>query len=126
VDKSYDQIQLIGEDRALRYIYGTEEFPSVVWLVIYFGLFITISFSYFFGLETFRSQALMCGIFSSLLGLTILAIIELAHPYQGAVVISDAPFKFAITRMNVMDKLALSDIGKPKQYASSEYLTSPR
>jgi len=119
VEKSYDEIQIIGEDRALRYIYGSEEFPSVVWLVIYAGLFITVGFSYFFGLETFRAQALMCGIFSSLLGLTILAIIELAHPYQGAVVVSDEPFRFAITRMNVMDKVALAGTGEPNRFASS-------
>ena len=86
MDKSYDQLQLIGQDRSLRFMYGNEDFPSVVWLVIYAGLLITVSFSYFFGLETFPSQALMCGIFSSLLGLTILAILELAHPYQGAVI----------------------------------------
>jgi Protein of unknown function (DUF4239) len=109
VDKSYDQLQQLAEDRSLRYFYGMEDFPSVVWLVIYAGLFITIGFSYFFGLDTFPSQALMCGIFSSLLGLTILAILELAHPYQGSVVVSDVPFKFAIARMNEMDKIAFSD-----------------
>jgi hypothetical protein len=108
IDKSYDQLQLISEDRTLRYMYSNEELPSVVWLVIYVGLFITVGFSYFFGLETFPSQALMAGIFASLLGLTILAILELAHPYQGAVVVSDAPFKFAITRMNEMDKIVFS------------------
>ena len=107
MDKSYDQLQQLGEDRSLRYMYGTEDFPSVVWLVIYAGLFITIGFSYFFGLDAFPSQALMCGIFSSLLGLTILAIIELAHPYQGTVTVSDAPLSFAITRMDQMDKFAL-------------------
>ena len=125
VDKSYDQLQLLSEDRALRYMYGNEEFPSVVWLVIYAGLFITIGFSYFFGLETFPSQALMCGIFSSLLGLTILAILELAHPYQGAVVVSDAPLKFAITRMNVMDKVAFSGTGEQTQFALSVPAPSP-
>jgi hypothetical protein len=119
VDKSYDQLQLISEDRSLRYMYGSEEFPSVVWLVIYAGLFITIGFSYFFGLETFPSQALRCGIFSSLLGLTILAILELAHPYQGSVVVSDAPFKFAITRMNAMDRIAFSGAGEQTQFALS-------
>lgn len=118
VDKSYDQLQLINEDRTLRYMYGNEDFPSVVWLVIYAGLFITIGFSYFFGLDTFPSQALMCGIFSSLLGLTILAILELAHPYQGAVVVSDAPMRFAITRMNEMDKIALSGADE-SQFAQS-------
>ena len=120
VDKSYDQLQLLSEDRALRYMYGNEEFPSVVWLVIYAGLFITIGFSYFFGLDTFPSQALMCGIFSSLLGLTILAILELAHPYQGTVTVSDAPFRFAITRMNEMDKVALSGTSDQAQFAIND------
>jgi hypothetical protein len=107
IDRCYSQLQILSEDRSLRFMYGREDFPSVVWLVIYAGLLITIGFSYFFGLETFSSQALMCGIFSSLLGLTILAIIELAHPYQGAVVVSKAPFRFAIAQMNEMDKVAL-------------------
>jgi hypothetical protein len=120
VDKSYDQLQQLGEDRSLRYLYGTEDFPSVVWLVIYAGLFITIGFSYFFGLDTFPSQALMCGIFSSLLGLTILAILELAHPYQGTVTVSDAPFRFAITRMNEMDKIAFSGTSDQSQFAIND------
>ncbi len=117
VDKSYDQLQIITEDRILRYMYGNEKLPSVVWLVIYVGLIITVGFSYFFGLETFPSQALMCGIFASLLGLTILAILELAHPFQGAVVVSDEPFKFAIVRMNEIDKMAFTGTGNPDQFA---------
>jgi hypothetical protein len=119
VDKSYDQLQRLGDDRALRYLYNSDAFPSVVWMVIYAGLFITISFGYFFGLDTFPSQALMCGIFSSLLGLTILAILQLAHPYQGSVVISDAPFRFAITRMDKMDSMAISGGADQSGFASS-------
>ena len=103
----------------MRYLYSNDAFPSVVWLVIYVGLFITIGFSYFFGLDTFPSQALMCGIFSSLLGLTILAILELAHPYQGSVLISEAPFRFAISRMDEMDKMALSGGTDQSQFALS-------
>ncbi|HTT74479.1 MAG TPA: hypothetical protein VMF50_00690, partial [Candidatus Binataceae bacterium] len=108
MEKSFDELQMVSEDHALRFMYGNEDFPSVVWLVIYAGLVITIGFSYFFGLDAFPSQALMCGIFSSLLGLTILAILELAHPYQGSVVVSDGPFRFAIVRMDEMDKVAFS------------------
>jgi len=119
-DKSYDQLQQLGKDRALRYMYSNQDFPSVVWLVIYVGLIITIGFSYFFGLDTFPSQALMCGIFSSLLGLTILAIVQLAHPYQGSVAISDAPFRFAITRMDDMDKIALSSAYETQFAASTD------
>src|SRR5215472_2317221 len=105
VDKSFDQLTELSNAYSLRYLYGRENLPSVVWVVIYFGLFITIGFSYFFGLETFRSQALMCAIFASLLGLTIVAILQLVHPYQGAVTVSDRPFKYALMRMDDMDKL---------------------
>ncbi|HUN58800.1 MAG TPA: DUF4239 domain-containing protein [Candidatus Binataceae bacterium] len=125
VGKSYDELQHIGEDRALRFMYGNEDFPSVVWLVIYAGLIITIGFSYFFGLDTFPSQALMCGIFSSLLGLTILAILELAHPYQGAVVVSDGPLRFAITRMNEMDKIAFTGTDDSQFAASTGPASTP-
>ena len=91
----------------------------MVWVVIYAGLIITIGFSYFFGLETFRSQALMCAIFASLLGLTIVAILELAHPYQGAVTVSDHPLKYALMRMDDMDKVALTVLGDDLQLAAA-------
>ena len=80
--------------------------------MIYAGLLITIGFSYFFGLEAFASQALMCAIFSTLLGLTILAILELAHPYQGTVVVSAQPLEYALSRMDDMDKIS---VGSPVQ-----------
>ncbi len=60
---------------------------------------ITIGFSYFFGGDIFRAQVVMCLFFSILLGMTILAILELAHPYQGVVTISDEPFRHAPGRM---------------------------
>jgi hypothetical protein len=71
----------------------------VVWIVIYLGCAITIGFSYFFGSNVFRAQEIMCASFSILLGMTILAIIELAHPYQGVVTISNEPFRYALSRM---------------------------
>ena len=70
-----------------------------MWTVIYLGCLMTIGFSYFFGSNVFRAQALMCGFFSILLGMTILAILELAHPYQGVVTISDKPYRYALARM---------------------------
>jgi len=108
IDKSFDQLTQLSTAFSLRYLYSREDLPSVMWVVIYAGLVFTVGFSYFFGVETFRSQALMCAIFSSLLGLTIGAILELAHPYQGAVTLSDDPLKYALMRMDDMDKVALT------------------
>lgn len=106
VDKSFDQVAEVSNARAMRYMYYSENLPDMVWMVIYVGLIITVGFSYFFGLETFKSQALMCAVFSGLLGLTILAILELAHPYQGTQTISVSPFLYAETRMTAIDEVA--------------------
>jgi hypothetical protein len=124
VDKSFNQLTQLSNAYSLRYLYSRENLPSVVWVVIYFGLFITIGFSYFFGLETFRSQALMCAIFASLLGLTIAAILQLAHPYQGAVTVSDRPFRYALMRMDDMDKVALMVVGDVRLAASHRHPTA--
>lgn len=123
VDKSFDQLSKLTEETSLRYLYSKENLPSVVWLVIYAGLIITIGFSYFFGLETFWSQALMCAIFSALLGLTILAILELAHPYQGSVIVSAQPLRYALSRMDDMDKVALGGLRRDSQGADTSALT---
>jgi hypothetical protein len=119
IEKSFDQLTELSKEFSLRYLYSRENLPSVVWVVIYAGLIITIGFSYFFGLETFRSQALMCAIFASLLGLTIVAILELAHPYQGAVTVSDRPLRYALLRMDDMDKVALTVLDASQLAAAS-------
>jgi hypothetical protein len=124
VDKSFDQLAKLTEETSLRYLYSKEDLPSVVWLVIYAGLLITIGFSYFFGLETFFSQALMCAVFSTLLGLTILAILELAHPYQGSVVVSSQPLQYALSRMDDMDKVALGGLRQDRRSQQFGLLTA--
>ncbi|MGC1400852.1 hypothetical protein, partial [Candidatus Binatus sp.] len=99
MDKSIDQLNLVSQARSERYNYYEQDLPSVVWTVIYLGCLMTIGFSYFFGSNVFRAQVLMCGFFSILLGMTILAILELAHPYQGVVTISNEPYRYALARM---------------------------
>jgi hypothetical protein len=110
VDKSLDQLDQITDAASLRDLYYHENLPHVVWLVIYVGCINTIGFSYFFGLETFNSQALMCAVFSGLLGLTILAILELSHPYQGNQTVSSAPFSIALRQMDRIDRMAMAGV----------------
>ncbi len=127
LDKSLDELSQLSESFGLRYLYCREDLPGVVWVVIYAGLLITVGFSYFFGHEAFRWQALMCAILSSLLGLTILAILELAHPYQGAVTVSDQPFRYALMRMDDMDKLGWTTVTTNRRLARSDSTNaSPR
>jgi hypothetical protein len=107
-DQAIDQLNIVSRARAERLNYYEQDLPSVVWTVIYLGCLMTIGFSYFFGSNVFRAQVLMCGFFSILLGLTILAILELAHPYQGVVTISSEPFQYALSRMEGPDGFKLA------------------
>lgn len=107
MDKSIDQLDVINQSRSLRLLFYDDDLPSVVWIVIYLGCAITIGFSYFFGSNVFRAQEIMCASFSILLGMTILAIIELAHPYQGVVTISNEPFRYALLRMKETQPIKL-------------------
>ena len=118
LDKSLDAMNQLSDARRLRYVYYKEDLPSVVWIIIYVGAFITIGFSYFFNTRSFRSQSIMCGTFAALIGLTILAISELATPYQGAVNVSSGPFEFVI-HMIETDQQALSPANAPITAAPS-------
>lgn len=94
--KCLDEMDALSDARQLRYVYYKEDLPSVVWLVIYAGCIITIAFSYFCGSPRFWPQAMMSATFALLIGLTIMAIAELANPNQGAVTVTNAPFKFVL------------------------------
>ncbi len=108
-DKAIDQLNIVGQARNQRILYYDDDLPSVVWLVIYLGCAITIGFSYFFGSHVFRAQVVMCAFFSVLLGITILAILELAHPYQGTVTIPDEPFRYALSRMQEVGSYQMAE-----------------
>jgi hypothetical protein len=114
LDKSLDQMAALSDAHRLRYVYYSEDLPSVIWIVIYVGCVLTLGFSYFFSTRLFRSQAIMSATFAAIIGLTILAISELATPYQGAVVVSDQGFRFLIDAMNADHaKAAASALGAP-------------
>ena len=108
VDKSIDELNVISRARSQRFLFYEDDLPSVVWMVIYLGCLMTIGFSYFFGSNVFRAQVMMCGFFSILLGMTILAILELAHPYQGVVTISNQPFRYALARMQTANNFKMA------------------
>jgi hypothetical protein len=100
LDKCLADMGQLTDARELRFMFYKDDLPSVIWIVIYVGCVITITFSYFFGTRRQRSQAIMCGTFAALIGLTILAVSELANPYQGTVNVSAAPFKFVISTID--------------------------
>ncbi len=104
----------ISQARSQRLLFYNDDLPPMVWLIIYLGCIITIGFSYFFGSRDFRAQGIMCAFFSIWLGITILAILELAHPYHGMMLIPDDPYRYAIVRMEEAANYKMPPAPAPK------------
>lgn len=91
--KAMDQISKLFEARQQRILYSQSNIPGIVWTVIIFGALVTISLSFFFFTQHRMLQAVTSMLFAMLVGLTIIAIYDLSHPYQGFSRISPTGFK---------------------------------
>lgn len=91
--KAMDQITKLFEARQQRILYSQSNIPVIVWLVIIFGAGVTISLSFFFFTKHRLLQAVTSMLFAMLIGLTIVAIYDLSHPYQGYTRISPTGFR---------------------------------
>ena len=59
--------------------------PGVLWLVLFGGAVVTVGFTFFFGTENLRAQALMTGALSLLIFAGLLIIVAIDQPFAGTV-----------------------------------------
>nr|WP_294511150.1 DUF4239 domain-containing protein [uncultured Rhodopila sp.] len=82
------QLDLVTQARRARLVMATGIVPGVLWFVLFGGAVITIGFTFFFGTENLRAQALMTGALSVLIFSGLLIIIAIDHPFAGTVKVS--------------------------------------
>lgn len=90
------QLDLVAEARRARLVGAAGVVPGVIWLVLFGGAILTIGFTFFFGAENLRAQALMTGILSVLIfsGLLIISVID--HPFAGTVKVGPEALIFVL------------------------------
>ena len=59
--------------------------PDIIWVVLFGGAALTIGFTFFFGAENLRAQALMTGVLAILIFAGLLTIVAIDHPFAGTV-----------------------------------------
>src|SRR5262249_46497945 len=91
--KAMDQIARLFEARQQRILYTQNYIPGIVWTVIVFGAAATLTMSFLFFTQHRMLQAIISMLFAMLVGLTIIAIYDLSHPYQGFSRIAPTGFK---------------------------------
>jgi len=83
----------MAEYRRLRIFAGNDTVPSVVWLVLFVGSVISISYTYFFGMKNIRAQYLIAGSLTVTITMILSLIYVLDHPFTGSSRVSAEPLK---------------------------------
>ena len=79
------QVDTVSQERRARLVTANGIVPSIVWMVLFTGAALTIGFTFFFGAENIRAQAVMTGVLSILVFAGLLTIITIDHPFAGSV-----------------------------------------
>ena len=73
---------------------------GLLWTVLIVGGFLTIIFTYFFGVANIRAQALMTAGLTTMIALTLFLIWSLNHPFSGDFHVYPTPFEEVLTEMS--------------------------
>jgi Protein of unknown function (DUF4239) len=85
VAEIFSQLDRMTEARRSRLIAAEGAVPNVIWLVLLGGAAVTISFTFFFGMESLRAQTVMTGLLALLIFAELLVVIAIDRPFTGAV-----------------------------------------
>ncbi len=90
----------VGECRRARDAELTYGLPSSLWIVVLFGGLSTISFTYFFAVESVRLQILMTSVITTIICLNIYMLAGFDSPFSGDIRVTPAAFE--TTRSSLM------------------------
>ena len=79
------QVDAISNARRERLVMADGVVPGIIWVVLFGGAVVTIGFTFFFGAENLRAQALMTGALSVLIFAGLFTIVVIDHPFAGKV-----------------------------------------
>jgi Protein of unknown function (DUF4239) len=85
VSEMLRQVDLVAQSRRARLIASEGAVPNLLWLVLLGGAVITIGYTFFFGVESLRAQALMTALLAIMIFSELLVIVGIDRPFSGAV-----------------------------------------
>ncbi|HYJ45144.1 MAG TPA: DUF4239 domain-containing protein [Pyrinomonadaceae bacterium] len=91
--ESLDRLSDVSDSRRLRIFASKDDIPLVIQILLWAGAFITIAFTYFFGVKSIRSQALMTMALSGEVAFILFLIVALDNPFHGYLRVSPEPMQ---------------------------------
>ena len=93
-----EQLHALGDARRERLLAASEGLATILWVVLIGGAFITIAFTYLFGLEDTVVHTLMVAALAMILSLSLFTVAALDYPFKGDVRIHPAAFEQVLER----------------------------
>lgn len=85
VSEILHQLDLLTKARRARLVAAQGSVPGVVWVVLFGGAAVTVTFTFFFGTRSLPAQTLMTAMLCVLIFFELLAIVMIDRPFSGAV-----------------------------------------
>lgn len=96
---SLDRLNEMSDSRRLRLFASRDDLPAIIQVLLWGGGLITIAFTYFFGVKSVRSQALMTAALSGVIAFILFLILALDNPFHGSVRVSPEPLQEVMGRI---------------------------
>jgi hypothetical protein len=93
ITETLTRLNSLYDARRQRILAAQDRIEPTVWAVVLLGTFITITFTYLFGMESFRIHLLMTGILAATLSLVIVLILAFDYPFRGEVQVTPDGFR---------------------------------
>ncbi|MBA3389193.1 MAG: DUF4239 domain-containing protein [Rubrobacter sp.] len=96
---SLTNVDDLDEARALRLLEIREGLPPLLWIVLFAGAVVTVSFTFLFGMDTLWLHAMATGALTALVVLILYVISVLEYPFDGNVRVGPEAFELALRAM---------------------------
>jgi hypothetical protein len=97
--QSLERLVELSDSRRLRLHTSENRVPTVLWVLLWVGAAVTVSFTFFFGVESLRSQALMTAALAGLIAFVLFLIFSLSRPFEGAIRVDAEPILSELERI---------------------------
>lgn len=100
--QSLDRLNEMSDSRRLRIHASADDIPAVIQVLLWGGGLLIIAFTYFFGVKSIRSQALMTAALACEVAFLLFLVVALDNPFHGYLRISPEPMQQVLERIKAI------------------------
>jgi hypothetical protein len=94
-----DRLNQLSDSRRLRVHASSDDIPTIIQILLWGGGLIMIAFTYFFGVKSLRSQALMTAALAGEVAFILFLVVALDNPFHGYLRLPSEPMQQVLKRI---------------------------